>query len=101
MELLFPHKCNHCGVTDEAKFIYAGPHIKQVCNNCGKYVKFVSQAIIPDVKEIKLKIWAISTDIELIDFTKGLSGFIHDLTGVDEKINYWRLYLKMREDKND
>ena len=105
MELLFSHKSNHCGVTDEARFVYSGPHIKQVCNNsdCGKYVKFISQALIPDVREIKLKIWSISQDVELIDFYKGVSGFADGLSGVDEKITYWRLYLEIRkgEVKND
>jgi len=100
MELLFPHECHNCGLVDEAKFIYAGPHIKQVCNGCDRYVKFVSQSIIPDVREIKLRIWAISTNVVLIDVYKGMSGFVPDLTGLDGKIMYWRLYLKMREGEN-
>ena len=52
--------CHKCGVIDEARFAYAGPHIKQVCNNCHFYVKFFNVKLIPDVKEIKLKIIALS-----------------------------------------
>lgn len=100
MELLFPHECHNCGLVDEARFTYAGPHIKQVCNGCACYVKFVSKGIIPDTKEIKLKVWAISTDLEKIDLCKGLIGFVPNLVGVDEKLMYWRLYLKMREEFN-
>jgi len=88
-------------LTDEAKFTYAGPHIKQACNKCNAYVKFVSKSILPDVKEIKLKIWALSEDLDVIEIYKGKIGFVENLNGTDEKIMYWRLYLKIREVSND
>lgn len=98
MELLLPHECSYCGLTDEAKFTYAGPHIKQVCNGCNRYVKFFNKSLIPDVKEIKLKIWGITTELNAIDYCKGLIGFIDGLKGLDEKMIYWRLYLCVRKE---
>lgn len=93
---MIPYECHVCGVVDEAKFVYAGPHIKQLCNSCGKYVKFFNKALIPDVKEIKLSIWGIKKDVETIEQAKKECGFVDGLTGLDEKIQYWRLYLYMR-----
>lgn len=102
-ELLIPHECHSCGVIDEAKFVYAGPHIKQVCNGCGKYVKFFSKYAIPDVKEIKLKIWGITRDISKIDEIKSNLGFPNDteyVSNIDSKMMYWRLYLTLRQEDN-
>jgi hypothetical protein len=101
MELLIPYICHSCGKTDEAKFVYAGPHIKQVCNQCGRYVKFVSKGFIPDPRETKLKIWSITTDIETINSAKKSCIFVEGLTGVDLKMVYWRLYLRLRDMRPD
>ena len=97
MELLVPHECHYCGLVDEAKFIFSGPHVKQVCNGCNRYVKFYSMSAIPDVREIKLKIWSLTTDLNIIDECKIKSSFVPGLSGIDNKITYWRLYLKVRE----
>jgi hypothetical protein len=97
MELLVPHDCSYCGTTDEAKFIFSGPHLKQVCNGCNRYVKFYSKSAVPDTQEIKHKIWAITQDTAFIDAAKEESGFVISASGFDLKIMYWRLYLKVRE----
>jgi hypothetical protein len=99
MELMFPITCKHCGVTDEPKFEYAGPHIKMSCSQseCGRYQKFISKAAIPDAGEVRLKIWSISKDVPFIDAAKESCGFVDGLTGIDKNLVYWRLYLKVRE----
>lgn len=96
MKLLIPHECYNCGLVDEANFLYAGPHIKQICNGCNKYVKFFDKSLIPDAKEVKLKIWSITQDTFLISQAKDYIGFIEGQTGLDLKIGYWRLYLEVR-----
>ena len=96
MQLLIPTECHNCGLVDEAKFVYAGPHVKQICNGCGKYVKFFDKAKIPDSRETKLAIWAITQDLTIISEAKETIGFIDNLKGLDLKIIYWRLYLEMR-----
>jgi hypothetical protein len=96
MQLLIPNECHYCGLVDEAKFVYAGPHVKQICNGCGKYIKFFDKAKIPDSKETKLAIWAITTDIDSINESKNQIGFVDGLKGLDLKMIYWRLYLEVR-----
>lgn len=98
MELLIPHECHSCGVVDEAKFIFSGPHIKQLCNGCDRYVKFFHKNRIPDVREIKLKIWAITTDFKEISDAKIKSGFVDNLIGIEQRMVYWRLYLQIRKE---
>lgn len=98
MELLVPHECHNCGLVDEAKFIFSGPHIKQVCNGCDRYVKFYAMSAIPDVTEIKLKIWSITRNVGIINSCKKYSSFVPNLSGIEKKITYWRLYLKVREE---
>jgi len=97
MQLLIPYECHHCGVVDEAKFVYAGPHVKQICNCCNKYVKFFDKALIPDARETKLRIWAITQDVPKITSAKAEIGFIENLKGLDLKMIYWRLYLQVRK----
>ena len=87
-------------MVDEARFYFSGPHIKQVCNQCGAYVKFFQQRNIPDVTEIKLRIWAITNDESHINACKSEVGFPASLDGlppVQKKMLYWRLYLVVRE----
>ncbi len=96
MQLLIPNECHYCGLVDEAKFVYAGPHVKQICNGCGKYVKFFDKSKIPDARETKLAIWAITTDLAQINEAKQESGFVENLKGLDLKMIYWRLYLEIR-----
>ena len=52
---------------------------------------------MPDVKEIRLKIWSITQDVAYIDAAKEGCSFVPDLSGMDGKMMYWRLYLKLRE----
>lgn len=97
LEPFFKHECHKCGVIDEACFVYSGPHIKQICNECGAYVKFFDKAKIPDVKEIKIKIFSIClSDLHLISEAKKEMGFIENLTGLSAKMMYWKLYLFVR-----
>ena len=97
MKAFFEHSCHKCGLVDEAKFVHAGPHIKQVCNGCGFYVKFFDKAMIPDHIEIKQKIWYISKqNLLLINKAKEEVEFI-ECTGLSRKLMYWKLYLKIRE----
>lgn len=96
MELFIPHNCSACGQTEEAKFVFSGPHVKQICNSCNAYVKFVSKSAIPDATEIKLKIWAITKDVSFIDAAKEQCGFVEGLTGLQNRMMYWRLYLSVK-----
>lgn len=98
MEPFFETQCHKCGIVDEAKFSYAGPHLKQICCECGAYIKFFDKKLIPDVQEIKLKIWAITGgDLERINEAKKKIEFVDNLTGLYQKIMYWRLYLHIRK----
>ena len=93
----FEHACEKCGVIDEARFLHAGPHIKQVCNNCEAYVKFFPEHTIPDVEYIKQKIWNI-VDGDQVKITemKVDTEFVEGLTGKYAKLMYWNLYLNIR-----
>lgn len=95
---MISHTCNTCGITDEAQFKYAGPHIKQVCNYCGAYVKFFSKGLLPDHKEIKLNIWSmVKGDTEKTETVKSESYHFDGLSGLELKLAWWRLYLETRE----
>ncbi|MGJ1360588.1 hypothetical protein ACR79B_05120 [Sphingobacterium spiritivorum] len=98
MNLLKPYECPHCGVADEAKFVFSGPHIKQVCNHCDAYVKFISKSAVPDATEVRLRIWSITNQsTELIEKAKTKCGFVENLKGVERNIMHWRLYLTIRD----
>lgn len=97
MELFIPHVCHVCGQTDEAKFVFSGPHVKQLCNSCGSYVKFVSKSVVPDATEIRFKIWSLTKDVSLIDAAKEASGYVDNLKGLEKRMMSWRLYLKVKE----
>lgn len=102
MKLVTPfleHSCERCGSCNEAKFVHAGPHIKQICIDCGAYVKFYPASKIPDVKEIKQKIFfMMDGDIAMIEAAKTTCEFIPNQSGIDNKIQYWKLYLHLRKD---
>lgn len=98
MQLLIPNECHNCGLVDEAKFVYAGPHIKQICNGCDSYVKFFPASRIPDYRDIKLRIWAITQDPPLINKAKQECAFVENAKGTDLKLVYWRLYLQLRKE---
>ena len=97
MKLLVPNECHICGLVDEAAFTFSGPHIKSICQGCKSYIKFVSKSSIPDKREIKMKIWYITEDVSIINKHKKEIGFVENLSGIDEKIMYWRLYLSIKE----
>lgn len=80
--------------------MFSGPHIKQVCAHCGSYVKFISKALVPDSRETKLRVWAITNqDEEAIATAKKSVGFIENLTGIERNMMYWRLYLHIRSNQ--
>ena len=94
--------CHQCGAMDEAKFTFAGPHIKQVCLHCGCYIKFFNKSSIPDSKDIKQKIWHIADgNIEVINKAKKQVEFLENLTGLNQKLMYWKLYLYLRVECNN
>lgn len=93
----FETECHKCGSVDEAKLILGSVHVKQVCNGCGAYVKFFNKALIPDIPEIKMKIWAVAEqDLSIIADAKLDIDFVPNLTGLYGKIMYWKLYLYLR-----
>lgn len=94
---MIKHACHRCGLIDEAQFVPSGPHIKQVCNGCGAYVKFISPAAIPDVRLIKEKIWFITgANLTTIEAAKTEVSFVAGMKGIYEKLQYWKLYLRLR-----
>jgi len=36
-------KCLRCDTVNEFHIEYSGPHIKAICDNCGRYIKFLKQ----------------------------------------------------------
>jgi|SRR5215211_7753524 len=104
MDNFFNYYCHRCSVTDEAKFVISGPHVKQVCNNCGFYVKFFSKDLIPSLKDIKLKIFNLCNgDLDIINKAKQEIGFPEEeknkglITGWNLIVLYWDLYLQTRK----
>lgn len=94
----FPTTCHRCGVTDEARFQYAGPHIKQVCNACGFYVKFFDKGAIPDVRAIREKIWFVSKqDLELVHKAMTEAEYVAGTEGMTAKMMWWKVYLQVRK----
>ena len=93
MELLIPCHCHKCGVIGESNLSWAGPHIKQSCPECGAYQKFYDKARIPDVREIKIKIFGVvNQDLEKINSLKLEVSFVEGLKGLDAKLQYYKLY---------
>lgn len=35
--------CQRCQTINDFHVVPSGPHLKAICNNCGRYIKFVSQ----------------------------------------------------------
>lgn len=92
-QLLIPCHCHKCGVVGESNLTWAGPHIKQTCSSCGAYQKFYNKALIPDAREIKIKIWGIlKANIETINNIKKDIMFVDNLNGLDKKLQYYKLY---------
>lgn len=94
----FPHSCHRCGQTDEARFAYAGPHVKQVCNACGAYVKFFPIGAIPDVLTIRGKIWYVSGQSrELIERAKVAAEYADQPDKLQAQMAWWRVWLEVRK----
>lgn len=92
-EFLIPCRCHSCGTVGESNLSWAGPHVKQTCPECGAYQKFYDKRLIPDVREIKIKIFGIcKSDLEKIKELKKKIQFIENLTGLDAKLQYYKLY---------
>ena len=101
MTILLECECAKCGAVGEAKLSFAGPHIKMSCNECGFYHKFISPIHIPDIQIIKQRIFAVANeDLGKIQIYKDELGiFYNGISGINAKIAYWELYLKLL--KND
>ena len=107
MDKFFTHSCDSCGGVDEAKFTMSGPHVKQTCLHCGRYVKFFNKHDLPHIEEIRKAIWYLANaDINTIASAKHSTGFIQlpentEYTStwphkVLMQLQYWKLYLKVR-----
>lgn len=99
MENFFTNECHKCGGIDEAKFVIAGPHVKQVCLHCGFYVKFFDKSQIPSATEIRLKIWGITGgNLEIIEDAKKKCDFtpLPNQNGLLAKLLWWKVYLTAR-----
>ena len=89
--------CHICGTVAESKLYWSGPHIKQVCQFCGHYIKFIKPLYIPTTREIKEKIWFMTDgNKEAISAAKESVEFIEGCTGPYEKVMYFKLYLHLR-----
>lgn len=89
--------CHKCGYSGESKIYWAGPHVKQVCEKCGFYIRFIPALSIPSVREIKEKIWFMTdANIDAIQKAKIDIEFIDGCTGTYEKVMYFKLYLNLR-----
>lgn len=93
----FETVCHKCGCINEAKFVFStNGAVKQVCNDCGFYVKFFNKALIPTHYAIKEKIWYIvEGDLEIIKEAKKDVEFIEELKGLSKQLMYWKLYLEI------
>lgn len=93
---LIPCRCHKCGCIGESKLSWAGPHIKQSCPECGAYQKFYDKEAIPDVREIKIKIWGlVNADLDKVLSIKKEIGFVDNLKGLDAKLEYYKLYKQV------
>lgn len=98
IEPLIPCHCHRCGVIGESRLTWAGPHIKQSCDACWAYVKFYDKALIPDMREMKIAIWGlVKADLNIINQVKNEIGFVEKLTGLDAKLQYYKLYKAVVE----
>ncbi len=53
------------------KLSLSGPHVKQSCGFCGKYIKFINQRSVPNFLESRQSIWETTNDLALIEAKKG------------------------------
>ena len=97
-EYLVKCECTRCACVDESLFFISGQHIKQVCANCGAYIKFCSQNKLPSLKELRDYIWALcgKNKNRALHYAKKHQ-FKSGLPAHKQWVEYWRIYLKMRE----
>lgn len=96
MKLLIETTCRKCGAVDEGRFEWSAHNLKQICISCEAYQMHYPQAKFPSTKEIKNRIWEITSDLELIQHIKDEIDF-KELTGIHEQVMYWNLYLQLKE----
>jgi hypothetical protein len=67
-------------------------HVRQECGNCGAYIKWYPQNLLPALRQIKLAIMELAggviTDIE--EAKKEVHFFVRK-DPVEEKCQYWKL----------
>ena len=101
MKPFFETTCDKCGVIDEAKFVDANIHVKQICNSCGCYIKFFSKNKLIHEKELKLRIFeVVKGDLKIIEQTKEKIDFPpkDNFYLYNVRLLYWKLYLQICND---
>ena len=104
-DFIFHNDCHKCGYSGESRFSISGTHLKQICGKCGFYIKFLDHKLFPSVADLRLKIWGISggnkeliemakVDISFAEIRNNDTSISNSLTN---KLQYWKLYLKVRE----
>lgn len=89
---LLPSNCGRCGFKGESVLFLKGPHVKQQCGNCGRYVAFLGKEKLPELVAIKQEIYRLAAaDLDKIAGAKKEIGFISQTVPLKEKIQYWRL----------
>ncbi len=88
--------CTRCASDLPNRYTYAGPHIKEVCSNCGFYIRFAPKQTIPSMKESKQHIWCVTNDLKLIEEIKTKMAVFHkDLKGMDANVAYHNLHVEI------
>lgn len=102
MKEILEINCYRCGFVDAPRFVFSGPHVKEICNNCGSYLKFVTADTVPALDRIKFAIWGITKDVDLIEKTKILCSFVSfpKEQGLAQRIQYWNLYLAIKHESS-
>lgn len=88
--------CHKCDTLLPTIYAFAGPHIKEICGACGAYIRFAPKQVIPDFKESKALIWAVTNDLAIIEKEKKEMGVFHkDLNGLARNMYYHNLYVRI------
>jgi hypothetical protein len=101
MILLVEHTCDKCGHYGEAWLCEANIHIKKCCGKCRAYVKFYERRNMPDITELKNRIWKLTGEnVEMINNYKLKTNF--PTKEAEYRTNmplaYYQLYFFIRED---
>lgn len=101
MILLVENTCSKCGYYGESWLCESNIHIKQCCGKCRSYVKFYERRNMPEIKELKDRIWKLSgNNIELINDYKLKMNFPNKETEyrTNMPLVYYQLYFFIREE---